>query len=211
VTQPVHWPFGNDLTCLARIHPGNAHTTTPKILSYRTGLELKKAADGNRSARSGWHQVTREDHAILAQETDAVSGLPIVAFLADPSTPEAISKRQASQRARARDLVGVDITALKSEIVGEVVGALKAAGVIKAEPEPAPPPAEEPSPEVEASADASEEAPPAKAEAEAGGDEEGVETVRLLEEVDEFAPKPKRRRKKAAKSGSRKLRLSKGS
>jgi len=125
----AHWPFGKDPTCLARIHPGNATVSTPRTLAFRSRLHLEKAQDGNRSPKSGWIRVNQKDFQVLVQEKDSTTGLPVIQFLPDPSSPDRVIQRQASEKAQARQKVGLEAAALKS-IVKEV---LAEAGLIPAE------------------------------------------------------------------------------
>jgi len=180
--MPAHWRFGVDPTCLARIHPGNGMVSTPRTLSYRSGLELRKAGDGNRSPKSGWVQVTQDDFQTLVQETDASSGLPMIQFLPDPTSPDRLQARQATEKARARARVGLEQDQLK-DVVREV---LAEAGLIPAAaPKPEPAPALDP-----------EEAEPVSAP---------LSALSLDDDDDEEALVPRRKRSSKKKSGRLKL------
>lgn len=115
MTQPVYWPYREDQTCLAKIHPGNANMPTPQVLSYGNGLMITKAKHPH-DPLQGWHRINKEAYEILSQETDSSSGVCLIAFREDPMTERQVEMRRASKRSQAQASVGLDQMTLKTAV-----------------------------------------------------------------------------------------------
>lgn len=204
MTKPAPWKFGEDTTCLAKIHPGNAHIETPKKLTYRNGLEIRKVPD-QEDPLQGWFRVNRDEAGILSQEVDAHTQARVIMFRPDPDAPSQVAFRRARKRAQAQGQVAL----ARNQIKGLLKEVLLESGVIGVDPEAD----EVASPVAESTGEASSES----IEEPEIGEELSLEETFGDEEEEQTAPEPalpprtrrgKGKKKAAAKKKKGRLSLS---
>jgi hypothetical protein len=201
----IHWPFGTDDKCAARIHPGSPNFPTPDTLAYPS-FTLRKHPGQDKNPNLGWYEVDRKAYEILSQERHPQSGLPIVQFTHSPLQPTRQSQALAAKKKTVRGAIDPEFFAeAVASGVRQVLQEMGIKGPVPVAPEP-------PAPAVTPLVDPPGETPGVKVVGtEEETSEEGVEGGEPASKEDPPPPEdPKGEAPTETPKGTRRLRLRKG-